>query len=292
MKNRNLPASVAARLRNISKERNETYDFVLARFAMERFLFRLGSSAHADRFVLKGALLFYMWRNELHRATRDIDFLGYGPAEISDIENAFKEISQEGVPEDGLIFQADSIRAEPIREDASYEGIRVRLLALLANTRIPLQIDIGFGDAVTPAIENHPFPVLLPTFPAPQIRAYPVYSVVAEKLEAMVKLGLVNTRLKDYFDLAFILESERLDPDLLATAVERTFANRETPLPTALPDGLSVEFGKAREVMWRAFLNRTRISENRSLSDIIELIRRELPFAWVKKQNDPGDPPS
>lgn len=289
MTKRNLPASVAACLRNISKERKETYDFVLARFAMERLLFRLGSSAHADRFVLKGALLFYLWRNELHRTTRDIDFLGYGPAEISDIENAFKEISQEEVPEDGLIFQADSIRAEPIREDASYEGIRVRLLALLANIRIPLQIDIGFGDAVTPAIENHPFPVLLPTFPAPQIKAYPVYSVVAEKLESMVKLGLVNTRLKDYFDLAFILESERLDPNLLTTAVERTFANRKTPQPTSLPDGLSNEFAEFREVMWRAFLSRTRISENRSLSEIIELIRRELPFPWVKKQNDPGD---
>jgi predicted nucleotidyltransferase component of viral defense system len=204
----NLVASIRQRLLNKAKSNGEVFDFVLSRYAIERLLFRLGQSRHADSFVLKGAMLFYIWNQSMHRPTRDVDFLGFGPADCDTLEATFKEIAESPVPEDGLTFETRKIKTDPIREEASYGGVRIKLLAKLGTIRIPLQIDIGFGDAITPSPNISRLPSLISELPAPTIRTYPIYTVVAEKLEAMVLLGEQNSRMKDFFDIHFLVTTE------------------------------------------------------------------------------------
>lgn len=181
----NLTASVRQRLQNVSRAGKEPFDSVLSRYAVERLLYPLSQSTYADRFLLKGAMLFPLWFEEMHRPTRDVDLLGFSENDEETLERIFKRLCEITVEKDGLTFDAKSVTAERIQEDAAYTGIRVTLLATLENARIPVQADIGFGDAVTPSPEEVTFPTLL-GFPAPRLRAYPIYTVVAEKLEAMV----------------------------------------------------------------------------------------------------------
>lgn len=173
MSNANLIASVRQRLRNKAEATGEVFDFVISRYAIERLLYRLSVSELNTSFVLKGALLFYVWNGQLHRPTRDLDFLGSGPADADSIKEAFQSIAATSVPEDGLTFFPDTITAEPIREQALYSGIRVGLLVKLGSIKIQVQIDVGFGDAITPGPEESEFPSLLSDFPAPKIRSYP-----------------------------------------------------------------------------------------------------------------------
>jgi predicted nucleotidyltransferase component of viral defense system len=207
---KNLPASVKDRLLALAKQRNESFNLLQVRYGVERLLYRLSQSQHADKFLLKGAMLFAVWDEKMHRPTQDVDFLAFGSIKLEDLTKIFQEIAQTPVQPDGLVFEADSIRVEEIREDNAYGGVRVRLVAQLGTGEVPLQIDLGSGDVVTPAPEKAIFPTLL-DFPAPHIRTYPVYTVVAEKFEAMVKLGLTNTRMKDFYDLWFL--SQRFDFD-------------------------------------------------------------------------------
>lgn len=180
-----------------------------------------------------------------------MDFLGFGQMEATDLEGIIKEVLSGETENDGLVFQLSLISVEAIREDAVYSGLRARIPVKLGNIRIPVQIDVGSGDAITPAAELKPFPVLLPEFPAPEIRSYPVYTVIAEKLEAIVTLGYANSRMKDYFDLHYILSSESPDPDQIVHAVRRTFAARRTEIPSVLPEGLSDGFAQFKEELWR-----------------------------------------
>jgi hypothetical protein len=171
---------------------------VLTRYALERLLYRLSQSRHAERFLFKGALLFDLWFDIPHRPTRDADLLGFGPADISHIEGVFRELCEANIePDDGIRFQTETVRAEEIRKDANYGGIRVTLIGILAGARCSIQVDVGFGDVVTPAPEPVDYPSMLPDLPAPILRAYPRYTVVAEKLEALVMLGIANSRMKD-----------------------------------------------------------------------------------------------
>jgi predicted nucleotidyltransferase component of viral defense system len=229
---KNLAASVRARLLNIAKAQGVDFNQVLVRFALERILYRVSQSAHADRFLLKGALLFTIWYHMPHRATRDADMLGFGPSDLDSIAQTFRDIASVEV-DDGIRFDPSSVRAEEIRKDAGYDGARVVIAAEIANARCKTRIDLGFGDAVTPGPIEAVYPVLLDDFPPPQLRIYPVYTVIAEKLHAIALLGMTNSRLKDYFDLSVLLERETLDVDIVAAAIAATFTRRRTPVPTS-----------------------------------------------------------
>lgn len=258
---RDLAASVRARLLNRAKAEGSDFNGVLVRYALERLLYRLSQSAHADRFLLKGAMLFTLWYDMPHRPTRDVDLLGFGASDLDSITQTFKDIASVAV-EDGIRFDPVSVTAEEIRKEAAYAGARVFIAGELAGARLKTQVDIGFGDAVTPGPVQAVYPVLLDDFPAPTLQTYPVYTVIAEKLHAIVLLGMTNSRLKDYLDLSVLLERETLDAEILATAIAATFGRRGLQVPTALPIGLSDEFGNdaSRQALWRAFLNKNQLA--------------------------------
>ena len=267
-----LSASILARLLTLAKQRGDDYSLLLNRFALERLLARLSTSPHADRFLLKGALLFVLWYGIPHRPTRDADLLGFGPDDEANLIATFREVAtmDQG---DGIVFDPDSVKADAIREDNTYGGTRIRLLAHIGSARCELQIDVGFGDAVTPGPQTVAYPTLLGNFPAPTLRVYPVYTVIAEKYQAMVMLGQANSRMKDFFDLAVIARRTELDGAVLAAAIVATFARRQTALPTDRPLALTKQFSEdtAKQRQWRAFLNKNRI-EAASLGDTVALL--------------------
>jgi len=274
--NRNLAASVRARLLDKARSGKQDFNLVLTRYALERLLYRLSISAHADHFLLKGALLFDLWFDIPHRPTRDADLLGFGSAEIPHVEATFREICAVEL-DDGIHFQADSVHAEEIRKEANYSGVRVTLIGLLDGARCHVQVDVGFGDAVTPGPEAVDYPVMLPDMPAPKLRAYPRYTVVAEKLEALVSLGIANSRMKDYFDLWVLSRYSDFDGELLCKAIHATFERRRTPLPDGVPFGLSNEFAQDRQkqTQWQAFLRKNALVELQ-LSEVIVGLRAFL----------------
>jgi len=286
----NLAASIRQRLLNRARQEQETFDAVLNRFGRERLLYRIGISKYRDQFLLKGAMLFALWYDMPHRPTRDMDLLGFGAGELFVLERVFREITQQLV-EDGLRF-SETVKAEEIRKEANYAGARVTLLATLEQARIPLQVDIGFGDLVTPAPEQIDYPVLLEDLNPPRLGAYPVYTVIAEKLQAIVSLGMVNSRLKDYFDLQVLLEREQLDELVLAEAVRRSFAVRSTPLPQQVPMGLSSEFGEdlGKQNQWLAFLRRNEVAEV-PLPQVVALIREALMPRLLEAADPSSSPP-
>ena len=197
----NIGHSVYQRLLNYAKEHREDFSLLLSRYGVERLLYRLSISPHVDKFILKGASLFLVWTGQNYRVTKDANLLCSGPADVEHVTAVFRELCQIVTDDaDGIVFVADTVRAVPIREEQEYGGIRVTLLGMLHNARIPLQIDIGFGDAITPAPERINFPTLL-NAPAPELLAYPRYTMVSEKLEAMVRLGIANSRMKDFYDV-------------------------------------------------------------------------------------------
>jgi Nucleotidyl transferase AbiEii toxin, Type IV TA system len=257
---KNLAASVKARLQNEAARRGEDFNLLLLRYGIERLLFRLSQSAYADRFLLKGAMLFVVWDEKTHRPTRDLDLLGLGPSEKEDLQRIFQDVAAMPVVDDGLVFDPASVRAEEIREDNAYGGVRVRLMAKLGPAEVPVQIDVGVGDAVTPAPEAANFPVLL-DFPAPQIRTYPIYTVVAEKFEAMVKLGIANTRMKGFHDVWFMARRFEFDRPLLRQAIVATFARRQTNLPNwPEPFADALAHDPTKQTQWAAFLRRNALS--------------------------------
>ena len=284
-----LAASVRARLLNIAKAEQTDFNAVLVRYALERFLYRLGQSAHADHFVLKGAMLFNLWYAMPHRPTRDVDLLGFGATDLESIAQTFREIVSVAST-DGMVFDAASVVVEEIRKNAGYAGARVLVNAELARARCKVQIDIGFGDAVTPGPVYATYPVLLADFAAPQLRTYPVYTVVAEKLHAMVLLGMTNSRVKDYLDVWILLEREVLDATVLATAVAATFKRRSTPVPTTLPIGLSDEFANdaSRQALWAAFLKKNNLAAV-PLRDVVTALRDALQPALAQAALLVGD---
>jgi predicted nucleotidyltransferase component of viral defense system len=271
-----LAASVRARLLNVAKAQGADFNQVLVRFALERILYRLSQSEHADRFLLKGALLFTLWYDMPHRATRDANLLGFGASDLESVARTFRDIASVAV-DDGIVFDPNSVVAEEIRKDAGYAGARILISGELAKARCKTQIDIGFGDAVTPEPIEAIYPVLLGDLPAPRLRTYPVYTVVAEKLHAIALLGMTNSRVKDYLDLAVLLARETLDIDLLAQAIKATFERRGMVVPTALPVGLTDEFAHdaSRQALWSTFLKKNELASE-PLADIVERLRAAL----------------
>jgi len=255
---RNIGASVRARLLARSRAEGADYQILLTRYALERLLYRLSVTDYNRHFILKGALLFVTWLPDPFRPTRDLDLLGYGSNSPESLADTFRAICQTNVPDDGVAFDSAGLTVAPIREDMDYGGVRVRTQATIDGARVPIQIDVGFGDIITPSPVEIDYPALLDS-PAPRIRAYPAETVIAEKFEAMVSLGIANSRLKDFYDLWFISRSFAFNHITLAGAIQRTFERRETPLPRAMPTGLTDEYAKQWNPRWKAFLKRERM---------------------------------
>lgn len=273
---KDLAASVRARLLNIAKSEGSDFNQLLVRYALERFLYRLSQSPHADRFLLKGALLFTLWYEMPHRPTRDADLLGFGPSDLQSISQTFREIASITV-DDGITFDPESVTADDIRKEAGYAGARVVITGELAKARCKTQIDIGFGDAVTPGPVQSEYPVLLEDFPAPRLRTYPVYTVISEKLHAIALLGMTNSRVKDYLDLWVMLDRESLNTNTLVQAISATFTRRGMAVPTDLPMGLSDEFAAdpSRQALWAAFVRKNDLAMI-PLADVVTRIRSAL----------------
>jgi predicted nucleotidyltransferase component of viral defense system len=270
-----VAASVRNRLRDLSRARGEDFQLILTHYAIERLLYRMCKSVHADRFVLKGAMLFSVWTDKPYRTTRDLDLLGRGASSPEAVAATMRDICRQEVKDDGLVFDETSVRAEVIREDQEYEGVRVSLVVTLGAARIPLQVDIGFGDAVVPQEESLTYPTLLDA-PAPTLRTYPRESVVAEKLQAMVSLGIANSRMKDFFDIWVLAKSFDFEGDALRQAIEATFKRRQTALPKDVPFCLSDEFvaDDAKRRQWDAFQARGRLAEApASFGEVVAFVR-------------------
>jgi predicted nucleotidyltransferase component of viral defense system len=284
----NLSASILSRLLTVAKQRGVNYNLLLNRFALERLLLRISTSLHADRFLLKGALLFALWYDEPHRPTRDADFLGFGPNDEANLIATFREIVAMDLG-DGIVFDPDSVSADTIREETAYGGTRIMFIARIGSARCSLQIDVGFGDAVTPEPQTVVYPTLLKDFQAPNLRVYPVYTVIAEKYHAMVALGQANTRMKDFYDLAVIARRTELSGAILAKAIAATFARRQTEIPTKHPFALTSQFSEhpAKLQQWQAFLNKNRINA-RSLGDTVLLLNTLL---WLPTEVANADTP-
>jgi predicted nucleotidyltransferase component of viral defense system len=250
---RNVGASVRQRLLNLAHARGQPMELLLTRYALERLLHRLSLSPHRERFVLKGAMLLTTWFDEPHRATRDVDLLGFGDPAHEALLGTFREVMAIDA-DDGVVFDLEALAIEAIREEVEYGGSRLRTTAALAGARIPITVDIGFGDAVEPGVEDIDLPVLL-DMPSPHLRAYPPETVIAEKFHAMVILGRANSRMKDYYDVWMLTSAVELDPERLHRAILATFTRRNTVIPADVPDGLSDEFAAdpTKQRQWNAF---------------------------------------
>jgi predicted nucleotidyltransferase component of viral defense system len=275
-KPKDLAASVRQRLMNVARAEHAEFQYLVTRYGLERLLYRLSQSAYAGRFILKGAMLFQLWAASPQRPTRDLDLLAIGAPSASDFEEAFRNVCRQQVDDDGLTFDADAIHAEPIKEEDEYQGIRIRGQAKLGNMRVPLQIDIGFGDVVTPRPVEIEYPTLL-EFPAPRLLAYNRESVVAEKFQAMVLLGMANSRMKDFFDVWSLAREFVFAGAALAEAIAATFKRRKTALPESVPVALSDAFAldAQKGVQWQAFLRKGNLAKA-DLPEVIELIRQFL----------------
>lgn len=271
-----LPKSVQVRLVRHAKEIGADPNLVFTRYGVERFLYRLSRSPHAERFVLKGALLLLVWLGEKFRPTRDVDLLGFGDLADDELLTIVREVCDTAVEPDAVTFDAGSVELESIREGDAYGGRRVTVPGRIGTARVGVQVDIGVGDAVTPAPQWLEYPSLL-GFPTPRLRAYPRETVVAEKLHAMVLLGMRNSRMKDYFDVRALLRENELDEALLASAIAATFLRRRTVLPEAVPPGLSEAFSgdPAHRTQWRAFLAKNHFKEA-ELAEVVNELRERL----------------
>jgi predicted nucleotidyltransferase component of viral defense system len=271
---RDRAASVRQRLLSLAKERGEDFNFVLLRYGLERLLFRLGESRHAGTFVLKGAMLFPLWSGSPHRATKDMDLLGSGAPDIARFLAIFRDVAAADV-DDGVTFLPATVAGVAIREEAVYDGIRITLDGRLGVARIPVQVDVGFGDAVTPPPVENSYPVLLADMPAPRLRVYARETAIAEKVEAMVTLGLGNSRMKDFFDVWYLARTFEFDEAVLREAIRATFARRQTPIPDTMPVALTTTFANnpAKATQWRAFIGRSRaIGVAPTLTGVVELL--------------------
>lgn len=268
-----IAASVRQRLLNKARASGRPFGELLQYFAMERFLYRLSKSAHADKFVLKGALMFTVWQAPETRPTMDIDLLGIIGNSIDAIAVLAQTICEQDVEPDGLTFDPGSIEAVRIVEDADYAGVRVRFRGALGVARIAMQLDIGFGDVVTPKPETVEYPAIL-DFPVPALRGYSRESAVAEKFEAMVKLGVLNSRVKDFFDIWLLSRQFDFDGPILTQAVANTFSTRGTVMP-AIPVALTSAFGNepAKQTQWQGFVRKSRLlTAPASFAEVVEAI--------------------
>ena len=267
----NVAASVRQRLQNEAKATGRPFQEVFEYYAMERFLYRLSRSAYAGRFVLKGALMFRAWGGLASRPTRDMDFLARMDNTVDAVVPVFREVCEVAVEPDGMAFDAGSVAGVVIKEEADYPGVRVSFVGTLVTSRVSMQADLGFSDVVTPAAVPTAYPVIL-DFPAPHLAGYTRETVVAEKFEAMVKLGALNSRMKDFYDVWFLARHYEFDGEVLAEAVSRTFSNRKTAV-SQVPFALTPEFAltPGKEGQWKGFVRKGRLTD--APADLATVIR-------------------
>jgi len=285
---KNIAASVQRRLLNLSRHRLENFEFVLTKYALERFLYRLSCSEFRDVFLLKGAMLFSIWQDKPYRPTKDIDVLGFIANDIPHLEDVFKIICDVTVEDDGLSFLANTVKGKEIREAKEYQGVRITMTANIGKARIPIQVDIGFGDAVTPKPEYIEYPTLLEDFSAPRLYVYPKYTVIAEKFEAMTSLGIANSRMKDFYDIWILMQTLDFQGSILSQAIKATFARRVTKLPRVVPLALTVDFAENsdKQKQWQAFIKKNKLPIDKSYELALELVE-----ALMEKIGDnPNDP--
>lgn len=275
---KNVAASVRDRLTQRARAAGENVQLILTRYAIERLLYRLSVSSHSDHFILKGAMLFSLWAPAPYRATGDLDLLGMGDPAADRLISVFRDILQVEAPDDGVAFAPETLRAEPTRPQDEYAGVRILFDASIAGARLPIQVDVGFGDSIVPEAQLIDYPSLL-GMPNPRLKAYPPETVVAEKLEALVSLGVANSRMKDFFDLWAISQTFDFDGAVLARAIRATFERRGTQFPADAPFGLSDNFAgdAGKQAQWRAFLRRAELAlAPAPLSQLISTIRAFL----------------
>lgn len=292
---KNTAASVRQRLLNIARNQKVEFQLILTHFALERFLFRISKSEHANDFVLKGAMLFQVWSGAPHRPTRDLDLLGRGAPDIAYFTDIISRICGLDYPDDGLFFQADSILLERIKEEDEYQGLRATLTATLDSARIPLQIDIGFGDAIVPTPLLIEYPTLL-DLPSPILKAYAKETVIAEKFHAMVHRGIANSRMKDFYDVWILATTYHFEASELRAAIRSTFERRETELPTQTPLALTDEFAQdpTKTAQWLAFVKKGKLFEGDVVSfpEILPTLEKFIMLALTTEDAGSWDPQS
>ncbi|MBI3891210.1 MAG: nucleotidyl transferase AbiEii/AbiGii toxin family protein [Candidatus Wallbacteria bacterium] len=276
-KQANVSHSLHERLLNLARQSGRSFNDLEHHYAMERFLFRLGCSPHVEKFVLKGALMLVVWTGASSRATRDIDLLGRVTNSVDEIMRMLRDCLLLDVPDDGIRFDPTSVVGERITLATDYPGVRIRFSGTLGNSRLAMQVDVGFGDAIVPAAGWIDYPVLLDDS-HPHLLGYTPESVVDEKLHAIITRDLANTRLKDYHDIAMLAQIRQFDGAVLVRAIQSVFERRRTPLPTQEPPGLSSTFSgnPAKQAQWRSFLRRSRLSAPTSLAEVVEAARAFL----------------
>lgn len=273
------------RLRRKAREEKRPLAEILQYYAMERFLFRLGVSTHAGAFVLKGAMMLRVRDAGMARPTRDIDFLAFGSNDLDQVVKRLHDICAVPVPDDGILFDLETLRVERIKEGDDYQGARIRFVARLGETRIQMQIDIGFGDVVHPDAEWAEFPILLDD-PPPRIRLYSRETAIAEKLHAMVKLASLNSRMKDFHDIAHLSRQGPFEIETLAEAIRKTFQSRGTLVPAEII-AWKAEYVASHAAMWKSYLARTGESGGPEFSHLVEELRNFLEpvLAVVQEQS-------
>ncbi|HTG17605.1 MAG TPA: nucleotidyl transferase AbiEii/AbiGii toxin family protein [Blastocatellia bacterium] len=267
----NIGASVRARLLNLAKQRNQPFELLLIRYTLERLLHRLSTSKHRERFALKGAMLMRHWLDDPHRPTRDLDLLGFGDSDPELTLKIFREICAVKADE-AVVFDVDGLVVDRVRDESGYSGLRLKTYATVDGARVRVVIDIGYGDATEPGLNDIELPVLLDQ-PAPNLRAYPYETVIAEKFQAMVALGLANSRLKDFYDIWILAQTYAFKDDRLARAIAATFARRKTEIPTERPDGLTSAFASdpTKQQQWAAFAEEVAVNPG-PLVDVVEAL--------------------
>jgi len=267
----NIGVSVRARLLNLAKQRNQPFELLLIRYTLERFLYRLSTSKHRERFALKGAMLMRHWLDDPHRPTRDLDLLGFGDSDPELTLKIFREICAVKA-DDAVVFDVDGLVVDRVRDESGYSGLRLKTYATVDGARVRVVIDIGYGDATEPGLNDIELPVLLDQ-PAPNLRAYPYETVIAEKFQAMVALGLANSRLKDFYDIWILAQTCDFKDDRLAQAIAATFARRKTEIPTERPDGLTLAFASdpTKQQQWNGFVEEVAVNPG-PLVDVVEAL--------------------
>jgi predicted nucleotidyltransferase component of viral defense system len=267
----NIGVSVRARLLNLAKQRNQPFELLLIRYTLERFLYRLSTSKHRERFALKGAMLMRHWLDDPHRPTRDLDLLGFGDSDPELTLKIFREICAVKA-DDAVVFDVDGLVVDRVRDESGYGGLRLKTYATVDGARVRVVIDIGYGDATEPGLNDIELPVLLDQ-PAPNLRAYPYETVIAEKFQAMVALGLANSRLKDFYDIWILAQTCDFKDGRLAQAIAATFARRKTEIPTERPDGLTLAFASdpTKQQQWNGFVEEVAVNPG-PLVDVVEAL--------------------
>jgi predicted nucleotidyltransferase component of viral defense system len=250
---KDIASSIRARLSNYAQAQGRPFQEVLQYFAIERFLHRLAASPHGENFVLKGGIVFFAWGVPLRRPTRDIDLHGKGTNAVEDLEAIVRDICQQDVEPDGMRFDPNSVRGQVIQSQAEYDGVRLRFKGYLGAAKAHMQLDVGFSDTLVPPAITVDFPTLL-SMPAPRLRAYAYETLIAEKLQAMVFLGSINSRIKDFYDIWLLAQEATISGEDLQQAIRTTFDNRGTAIPTDTPLPLSDSFAEERNRAWSAFL--------------------------------------